>query len=516
MSLSARLERVIAERYPYEETISEERVRAGLTGVLKDGVATQAMATLTTGPFLVAFALQMGGNNFAVGLLAAIPFFTQLFQLPAVSLVEAVRRRRGICVVGESASRFSLLVIAAAAFAPKGQTAVALLVLGLFLHSSFGAVAGCSWNSWMRDFLPQDRLGAIFARRLLLAAALSAVLSFAGGAFVDMWGRYLPLQRGYAYAILILVGAACGALGIKFVSTIPEPPLSASRSAGLLRMFRSPLADPNFRRLILFLGSWNLAVNLAAPFFTVFMLTTLQMDMTLVMAMSVVSLIPNVLIMSVWGRYADRFSNKTILAICGPMFIFAIFAWTFVVFPDPHRFTLPMLIAIHALMGIATAGVTLASGNIGLKLAPKGEATAYLAVLTLINALAAGVAPLLGGLFADFFAQRELALVVQWFSPAQSATVPILILRHWGFFFIFATLVGLFSLYRLKLVREEGEVEEHVVVQELMLEARRSVRSLSSVAGLRALASFPVLLLRSRREKLEKFARAHLVPQNSG
>jgi hypothetical protein len=202
MSMLSRLKSWIAGRFPYDETLTDERREAGLAGVLKDGIATQAMGTLTTGPFLVAFALHMGGSNFAIGLLAAIPFLTQLFQLPAVYLVEAVRRRRGICIVGESVSRLSLLVIAAAAFAPKGQTAVALLVTGLFLHASFGAFAGCSWNSWMRDFVPQHRLGAIFAKRLLLAAALSALLSFAGGAFVDTWGRLVTLDRGFAYALL--------------------------------------------------------------------------------------------------------------------------------------------------------------------------------------------------------------------------------------------------------------------------------------------------------------------------
>jgi MFS family permease len=500
-------------RFPIDHALTEEKVEAGLRGVLKDGIATQAMGTLTTGPFLVAFALQMGGSNFAVGLLAAIPFLTQLFQLPAVVLVEAVRRRRAICIIGESISRLSLLVVAVAAFAPQGQSAVALLVIGLFLHASFGAVAGCSWNSWMRDFVPQHRLGVVFAKRLLMAAALSALLSFLGGAFVDAWQRFVPLEHGFAYAALILVGAACGALGIKVVSTIPEPLMPQTTGAGLLTMLRRPLADLNFRRLMVFLGSWNLAINLAAPFFTVFMLTTLHMDMTTVMAMSVISLIPNVLLMGVWGRYADRFSNKTILAVCGPMFILAIFAWTFVTFPDKHRFTMHMLVAIHLLMGTATAGVTLASGNIGLKLAPKGEATAYLALLSLVNALAAGIAPIFGGLFADFFAQRELALSLQWFSPERSATVPVLILKHWGFFFIFAFLIGLFSLYRLRFVREEGEVKERVILQELMLDARRSIRNLSTVGGLRALAIFPFVLLRGRGSQLKDVARSYLVPE---
>lgn len=53
------------------------------------------------------------------------------------------------------------------------------------------------------------------------------------------------------------------------------------------------------------------------------MLTMLHMDMTMVMGLSVVSLVLNVLLIGVWGRYADLFSNKTILAVCGPMFILA-------------------------------------------------------------------------------------------------------------------------------------------------------------------------------------------------
>lgn len=489
-------------------------MEAGLRGVLKDGLASQAMGTLTTGPFLVGFALALGASNVAIGLLAAIPFLTQMFQLPAVVLVEAVRHRRAISLLASAVSRLALPVMAVAAFVPQDAGAVALLTLSLFIHASFAAVAGCSWNSWMRDFVPEHRLGTFFARRLLLASALGAVLSFAGGAVVDTAAGLLPNGTRLAYAALIVLGACCGALGIRYLSAVPETPMARASGEGLLTILRRPLRDPNFRRLMTFLGTWNLAVNLAAPFFTVFMLTTLKMDMTWVMGMSVVSLVPNVLFSGVWGRYADRFSNKSILAICGPLFIFAIFAWTFVTFPEKHAYTMHLLVAVHLVMGIATAGVTLAAGNIGLKLAPKGEATAYLALLSLINALAAGIAPVLGGLSADYFAQRELTLSLQWYSPARSATMPVLILHHWGFFFVFAFLIGLFSLNRLRLVREEGEVKERVVLQELMLEARRSIRNLSTVGGLRALASFPVVLLRRRSDTLANLARAYLVPDD--
>ena len=167
--------------------------------MLKDGLASQAMGTLTTGPFLVGFALAVGGGNTAVGILAATPFFAQLLLLPAVSLIEAIRRRRAVCIVALSISRLFLLVMAAAALAPPGRDALGLLVLGLACHAGFGAIAGCSWNSWMRDLVPEHRLGAFFGQRLLLASGLGAILSVLGGAFVDQWARTLPDHKVFAY-----------------------------------------------------------------------------------------------------------------------------------------------------------------------------------------------------------------------------------------------------------------------------------------------------------------------------
>jgi hypothetical protein len=55
-------------------------------------------------------------------------------------------------------------------------------------------------------------------------------------------------------------------------------------------------------------------------------------------------------------------------------------------------------------------------------------------------------------------------------------------------------------------------VKERIVVKELMLEARRSIRNLSTVPGLRAMAT-PIALLRRRRGDLEDVARAVLVPR---
>ena len=86
--------------------------------------------------------------------------------------------------------------------------------------------------------------------------------------------------------------------------------------------------------------------------------------------------------------------------------------------PDVHTFTYPLLVLIHAATGLASAGVTLASGNITLKLAPRGNAANYMATSSICNALAAGTATMIGGLTADLFASKQLSLILRWQSES--------------------------------------------------------------------------------------------------
>ena len=197
----------------------------------------------------------------------------------------------------------------------------------------------------------------------------------------------------------------------------------------------------------------------------------------------------------IW-EVSDRFSNKSVLGVSGPLFLVCIFAWTFTTLPEKHVLTIPLLIAIHIFMGMSMAGVTLASGNIGLKLSPKGQATTYLAAGNLVNSIAAGIAPIFGGEFADFFAGRELSLMLKWTSPARELTFDTLSFQHWDFFFFFAFVIGWYSIHRLSMVKEIGEVEEEIVVDELISEARREMRNLSTVGGLRQTVLFPFSIIK--------------------
>ena len=80
-----------------ELSAGDAEQRRVLKLILYDALASEAMGTLTTGVFLVGFAVALGAGNFAIGILAAVPFCVQLLQIPAVLLVERWRARRGKC-----------------------------------------------------------------------------------------------------------------------------------------------------------------------------------------------------------------------------------------------------------------------------------------------------------------------------------------------------------------------------------------------------------------------------------
>ena len=492
-------------RFEVKDSLSDTEVQAGLKQVIRDGIASQAMGILTGGAFLVAFAIKLGASNLVIGLLAAIGPLAQLLQLPSIFLVEKIRNRRAITVVAAGLGRLCWLLIALIPFLFVGDIRLAVLLGSMIAASAFGAISGCSWNSWMRDLIPQNILGAFFSKRMRIGTGVGIALSLGAAFYLDYWKKAFVEHELVGYSILFLAGVGAGVLGLLFLSKTPEKrmPVTGERPK-ILGLLAQPFRDENFRKLIAFLCSWNFAVNLAGPFFMVYMLKRLGLSMSFIIGLSIVSQVMNFAFLRIWGRFTDRFSNKSVLAICGPLFMLSILAWTFTTMPERYVLTVPLLIAIHVVMGLSSAGVSLASGNISLKLAPQGQATSYLATNTIVNSVAAGIAPILGGKFADFFAGRELAWTLKYTGPAKEFVLPTLNLQQWDFFFAIAFVIGLYSLHRLAMLKEVGEVEEKIVVNELFAEVKGQVRTLSSVEGLRQMVTFPFSVVRDLTARVNR------------
>lgn len=484
---------------PQAHVTADESAR-GLRLLVLEAAFSGGAAALTSGVILTAFALHLGASTVMVGVLASAPFLSQLLQLPAILLIERLRARKRIAVITSILGRLMLGVMAATAFF-EGQAALWVFLIAQCIFCGLGAVGSCAWNTWMRDLAPERQMGQVFARRTVWLTTISLLLGLAAALALQLTPT-ASSARSLVFAVMFAAGCVTGLISARVVAAMPEPTMPpATGTPRLHALLRQPFRDANFSRLLAFVASWQFAVNLATPFFTVFIVRQLHFDVSIVMMLSVVSQIGNLLALRLWGALSDKFANKSVLAVCAPVYIFAIVAMIGASQSGNRTLVFTWLVLLHALMGAAVAGVTLTSTNIALKLSPKGEATAYVAANAMVTALAAGLAPILGGALAEFFARRKLELLLRWTNPNGMFSLP-LTLTDWDFYFLLAGMFGLYAMHRLSLVSEHGEIERREMINQVLGETIRGIRNISSVAGLRAATDLPASLLRDARLRL--------------
>ncbi len=483
-------------------TLTDEEVGRSLRLMIWEGVASGALFSLGSGGFMAAYALALGANNLQVGILAALPFITQVAQLPAILAVERYRRRKAIGIPALWAAQLLWVPIGAVPFlvdAP-GAPAVAAVIVLMALRGVVAPVWATSWTSWMRDLVPRDVLGSYYGRRIAVVTGAVAVVGLGGSFFVRWWeGAASPDDAILAYSYLLIGGALTfGVASPLFAMRAREPLMPAAPESGrsAFAVLAEPLRDRNFSQLVRFLFVWSLTSNLAIPFFAVYMLSELGLSLPAVIGFTVLSQAANILFVRVWGPMADRVGSKAVLSLSASLYLLVILGWVFTAYPERHFLTLPLLGVLHVFAGVAGAGVGLTMSTLTLKVAPEGKATPFLGVAGIAASVGAGIGPIAGGLMADYFSDRSLGLDVTWTSPSGVLGLPALSLTGFDFLFVIAFVVGLFSLNLLVALREEGEVPREAALGELAARAAPAARAVSSVPGLGAVSAFSYGYLR--------------------
>ncbi|MGB6068049.1 MAG: MFS transporter [Desulfomonilaceae bacterium] len=465
------------------DRVKDSDVQIGMRALLYEGCCSKIMDSLTSGAFLVAFALLLGASNTVVGLLAAVSPLTQFLQIPAIYLVERTASRKALVVLSTFLSRISWLVVAAIPWLVATEQRIPALIICLFFYFSLGTISSCGFNPWLRDFVPEEIMGSFFGKRMAISTAAGAAMALLAGVGLEMGKWYVPCQF-VLYSLLFLTGGIFGLAAVYFLSQVPESRLAKHRPQDMSEALGQPFRDPNFRRILIFLGILFFAINLSGPFYAVYMLKQLKLSMALLIGLGVLSQIMGVMSFRIWGKTADNFSNKSVLIVSGYMYFIGVLLWPFLLLTESYFFMIPLLVVVHVLTGISAAGVNLCTTNIALKAAPHGKATAFLATNTIVGGAASAASPILGGIIANRLTGQELLIMRHWLSTEIGSflALPISSLLGLHSLFFLTAIIGLYAMHRLRAVHEKGEVERHVVVAHLLTEARKAVWHISSAA----------------------------------
>lgn len=363
---------------------------------ISEGALACAMGTLTGGVFLTGFALALGATQLQIGLLAAMPFIANFAQLLGALAIERTGRQKAICVGALGLSRlvwlavlFTPLVAAGGAMWPVW----ALIVLQA-VTSALNSAGGVGWLCWIRDLVPETIRIGFLARRNQIDTVLALTLGIAGGAFVDWWGGRHP---GSLVGFVAVFAAAmlCGLTSLALMGRIPEVVKDTSDERPPLgQLFLAPLRERNFRRVLGFYSCWNLAVNMAAPFFAVFMLQRMGLPFWYVTALCTLSSVCGLVANPFWTRLSEKFGHRPVIfvatlgdALSPLLWLFASPKWTW------------LLVPIH-FSGVFSSPLAVGPNNLLLKLSPARNASPYMAVFNSLVGTVTALAAVCGGYLA--------------------------------------------------------------------------------------------------------------------
>lgn len=451
--------------------------------VLVEGLASRLMDSLTNGVVLAGLALWLGADSAALGVLAALPFFAQVAQLPAVALLLRVPDRRAIAVTATFASRLVLLYVAIL-LALDRLRLPGLLAFSAVL-AALAVVSTAAWNAWMRDAIDPTRLGRFFGFRQQAATIVGGLGLLAAGWLLD---APFAARPSLGYALLFGTATAAGLASVWLLWHTPQPPLLPAppgRRRSALHQMRDALAKRGhgWMATALALASCSLAV--ALPFSSVYLLRGLGYSFLAVTGFALASQVAYVAGLSIWGRLSDQFGNRPTLQVAAALLAACLVGWA-VGLPRGPALAAALLV-LHVGSGFATGGLELLTANLLLKSAPAGNAAPHMAAFGLARAAVAGAATLLAGFLWQGLGNGVLA-------TASVAGFP-LALRGFNVLALVAAAFALLTLLALGRVPEPASARAPQVARIL----RREVFSLSSVAGLRAYAHAASYLVESMR-----------------
>jgi MFS family permease len=393
--------------------IDTATIRKSLKASTWDGVFAIIFSNITGGVLLSNFLLQLGANPMEIGMLSSVPMLVNLLQPLGAYFSERTTSRHwyNVWIYGPSRLLW-LILVAGIAFNNWHQTESQVLInctLAIVLVTNVvGALGSANWLTWMAALVPEKLRGRYFGIRNSILSLTALICVPLLGIAVSAW----PGGTMQGYGVVLSVGVVIGLISVScqfFMADMNPQQQATEAEREMDSSGESPVAytpsrssfDPNFLKFLLYFGFWAFAVNICTPFFGLYLLDNLGLDVSWVTIYSSLTSAATLVMMVVWGKLADRIGNRPLLVLVGVLVGVTPLLWLGL---GSDRvsvwFWFPLL---HLFMGGTWAAIDLCTNNLQMVAAPGRKQAKYFA----IAAAVAGVTGALGTTAGGFLAQMD-------------------------------------------------------------------------------------------------------------
>jgi MFS family permease len=351
-----------------------------------DGLFASASDTIPIN-YLTLYLLALGATGSQVGLFTALTSLAAAAcLLPGALLVERYGHRKEITVwFGGGLARLALLVLAFLPLGFTGQVLIWIVILLAVIRSAAGNIAFPAWMSITGDIVPQEGRGRYFGSRNFVMGIAAILITYLVGEFITRVGA----PQGYQLSLVLAFGV--GMISTYFFSSIKDQhagqPVHSSMRVSLPEIWKDLRASPVFLSFCFSSALWNFSINVAGPFFNVYMVQNLNFTAAMVGLTVVATSITKLLIQRKVGEISDRWGHGRVQLVC--MFIIPIlpFVWIFIT-------QLWQVVVLNLVGGVMWGAFELVSFNFLLQLTPDAVRARYSAIFQIVVtvALAGGAA----------------------------------------------------------------------------------------------------------------------------
>ncbi len=393
-------------------------LRRSLRWFIADGVFGGSSDAIVNA-FLSLYLLALGATRAQIGLLASFSNFTMpLVMFPGAALAERATEYKKFVLRALILSKSTLFFLALLPFFLIGRAVVPVGIGLAVLRVLAAHFANPAWTAFVGKLVPLEWRGRYFASRNILIGLASIAVTLVAGALVDLFGKPGGYQVAFGLAGIL------GLLSAYSFSRIEEPQVARKNVHGI--SVAAALKDAGriagFLPFCILSGLWNFSVQVAGPFFPVYMVEGLRAGGTLVGLTSSLATLASIPGQRIFGRQADERGALWVQRLTS--FLIPFVPWLWAIAPGVW-FIMP----VELFSGFVWAGFNLAAFNLLLEFTPQEGRPIYVALYQVIVGVGMSIGPMVGGVLVDALGYRGL-FVLSGVLRAITAILFVLFLRR--------------------------------------------------------------------------------------
>jgi MFS family permease len=367
-----------------------DRTRRNLVWFWCDGFFASAADNIAAS-YLVIYLVHLGATQAQIGVMSALSSLSAaVLLLPGAMLVERMGKRRGLVLVGGGGARLAMLALSLLPLFASGDPLVLLAVLFSIARDALNNLSFPAWMSMTADMVPIEGRGRYFASRNFIMGLSGIAVTLLAGVMITRMVEPVGYQVALGAAFLF------GSLSVFAFSRLKDSPkpLAYPRVQAPVSpraLLKDLVSSREFFLFASITALWNFSLNIAGPFFTVYLVQGLRADAAMVGLTSIASTAATMLAQRKVGEMNDRWGSRRLTIVSGlliplvpALWVFATAAW--------------QVIPINLVSGALWGAYNLASFNYLLMITPEDRRARYSALFQITVTISLAVGAALGSL----------------------------------------------------------------------------------------------------------------------